>query len=308
MMRIYYENSNGEVLNLLSPPYCLQTGDLFDYAWSYETTGSRITKFLKEVQEKNLLLSILNYSRQDYMDAINRFSEVVETDVLVGMPGKLWVGEMYLQCYVIVSEKSDWEDDIELIDNEITLATDYPYWCRDKTYHFYASPGQIIENENRQEIVSVARSSQPGIDYPWDYTYDFVTHYRPTVRRVMYDYTYDFYHDHTVGRIDNDHFTDADFEMIVYGPCTHPEIRIGDNIYRVETTLYDSEYLVINSIKRTVIKYGRNGVTENLFNARDKYNCVFERIPAGNSTVKWNAQYSFDVILFQRRSEPLWTM
>ena len=96
--------------------------------------------------------------------------------------------------------------------------------------------------------------------------------------------------------------------MIVYGPCTHPEIRIGDNIYRVETTLYDSEYLVINSIKRTVIKYGRNGVTENLFNARDKYNCVFERIPAGNSTVKWNAQYSFDVILFQRRSEPLWTM
>ena len=29
---------------------------------------------------------------------------------------------------------------------------------------------------------------------------------------------------------------------------------------------------------------------------------------AGKSTVKWNAQYPFDVTLFQRRSEPLWTM
>lgn len=30
---IYYLNSRGEKLNLLSPPYQLQTANLFDYSW-----------------------------------------------------------------------------------------------------------------------------------------------------------------------------------------------------------------------------------------------------------------------------------
>ena len=49
-------------------------------------------------------------------------------------------------------------------------------------------------------------------------------------------------------------------------------------MYSVSTTLYDSEYMVIDSRGRTVTRYARNGVQENLFNARDKENNVFEKL------------------------------
>lgn len=34
---IYYVNSNNEKIDLLEPPYMLQTGELFGYKWNYES-------------------------------------------------------------------------------------------------------------------------------------------------------------------------------------------------------------------------------------------------------------------------------
>lgn len=308
---IYYENSRGEKLDLLRYPYRIQTGDLFNYEWEYTTKSTvrntgRFEKFFRGTSAKEVVLGVMGNTIEEYHKNIDAFYEAVDSDVLGMTPGKLWFGSYYLLCYILKSEKEEWESDIGVMDNTITVVSDYPFWCRDRAYHFYASAEEIMDAGREEEIDSTLDNMEIIPDYPYDFGFDFITRYRPAKRKVLYDYKYDYYRNHTVGKLDNDHFAGSDFRMIVYGPCTHPEIRIGGNVYCVSTTLYDSEYMVIDSRGRTVTRYARNGVQENLFNARDKENNVFEKIPPGKSAVKWNAQYPFDVILFQERSEPAW--
>ena len=71
MKDIYYENSAGIRLNLLAPPYLLQTGEIFDTNWNYDyinlrSGGSRITTFRKDLEERSLTLSIINYGHEEF--------------------------------------------------------------------------------------------------------------------------------------------------------------------------------------------------------------------------------------------------
>lgn len=95
MMNIYYLNSAGEKLDLLSEPYRLQTGDIFNYAWEYEyrrySSRAKITRFYKNILTLPLTLGITGRDKESYNEAINRFHEVTERDVISNMPGKLYV-------------------------------------------------------------------------------------------------------------------------------------------------------------------------------------------------------------------------
>ena len=313
MQSIYYENNQGKKLDLLHFPYRIQTGDLFNYEWEYTTRSTvrdngKFEKFIRGISSRDILLGVTGRTKEEYHQNIDTFYEVIDSDVLNMTPGKLWFGPYYLLCYILKSEKEEWESDIEVMDHTITVVSDYPFWCRDKTYHFHASAKEIVEAYEREEIAEILDHTELTPDYPYDYKYGFYTRYRQAKKKPLYDYKYDYHWNHTVGKLDNDHFTGSDFRMVVYGPCTYPEIGVGGNVYRVSTILYDSEYMVIDSRDRTVVRYARNGVQENLFNSRDRENNVFEKIPPGKNTVRWNAQYSFDVVLFQERSEPRWSL
>ena len=66
MKDIYYVNSAGVKLDLLTPPYLLQTGDLFDYEWDYDSTstslnGGEITEFYRSIKEKDLRREMERY-------------------------------------------------------------------------------------------------------------------------------------------------------------------------------------------------------------------------------------------------------
>ena len=127
---IYYLNSRGEKLNLLIPPYQLQTANLFDYSWDYSSIARRrrgqITAFTKGITAFTLLLGVNGYNEKVYRDVIDRFYEVTEYDLLNLTPGRLYVGEFYISCYIKSSKKTDWEWGIETLDNEIEVITDYP--------------------------------------------------------------------------------------------------------------------------------------------------------------------------------------
>lgn len=310
IMDIYYLNSRGEKLCLLEPPYQLQTAGVFDYNWEYSSITKRrrgqITAFARGISTISLLLGINGYSEKIYREAIDHFYEVTEYDLLSLTPGRLYVGEYYISCYLKSSKKTDWEWGIETLDNEIEMICDYPYWCREKQYSFRASSQSIIDEGAKQESDNTIDNSTQQPDYNYDYPRKYKTRHRPAKKRYLRDYKYDYYHNHQLARLCNDHFVASGFKMIIYGPCTEPKIWIGKNLYHVAVALYDSEYLVIDSRNRTIVKYARNGVQENCFGRRDDKNYIFEKIPPGKNSVKWNATYSFDVILFQERSEPLW--
>ena len=285
-------------------------GSFHDYKWIPEEKeqvfGDIVDRFKKKAATYEITLTFRG-ELEERMKRMDEITTLFENDISSNNPGKIYFGDYYIKCFVTESESGVSETWNNWSIKKINIYCPYPFWCRDKTYHYYASTEQIIDSAGKDTIDEILDNVSQDPEYPRDYPYGYITRYKPATRRVLRDYAYDYYKNHTIGRLDNDHFAETAFRIIVYGPCTHPEIRIGDNLYRVSTVLYDSEYLVIDSRERTIMKYGRNGVQTNLFNARDKENYIFQKIPAGKQTVKWNAQYPFDVILYQERSEPAWS-
>lgn len=164
-MEIYYINSIGQKLNLVSGPYRAQTGDILDYAWERSVNNyGKITGFGKSVQEKSLTLTIFAGTKAEYDAAIDRFHEIAEYDVVTGSPGRLYVNDSYLTCYITASVKAEWEDMSGSLDNTITIATDYPWWIKEEVLTF---PGDIISVEDftvkgktSEDFVSVAQNGK----------------------------------------------------------------------------------------------------------------------------------------------------
>ena len=276
MMDIYYENSKGDRLNLLEQPYCLQTADIFDKSWAYSSVSTRrnrerIDGFTKEVESKMLVLSVIGKTPSQFQDALNRFQEVTEYDILKASPGRLWAGDYYLPCYVLSSVKVEWEYDIDMLDNEIEIISDYPFWCRERPFSFRAG----------------ADVPEGFLDYPYNHAYDYAP---PSNMRFLH----------------NDHYYDCDFKCTVYGPCEDPRFMINDHVYEVRALLYDHEYLTFDSRDKSLVKTDYQGRRSNIFNSRNKEHDLFCKIPPGSNNVTWNLGFDFDITLFQERSEPRW--
>ena len=104
--------------------------------------------------------------------------------------------------------------------------------------------------------------------------------------------------------LENPSFTDSNFIMTIYGFVESPQVSIAEHPYRVETTVYEGERLVIDSKKGTVKKIGRLGEVVDCYNARQKDYSVFEKIPAGLNVFQWSGGFGIDITLFDERSEP----
>lgn len=270
-MNIYYVNNRGIKLDLLLRPYRIQTGDIFDSKWDYESIVSggrgKIKRFTKGIRTKTLLLGIMSSSKQSFYDALNHFYEVTEQDVLAEIPGKLYVGDYYLNCYIFASKKTDWEYDCDVLDNEISLVTDYPFWIKETGYTFKSA--DIASTDNKR--------------YGHRYGYRYANGLKDTY-------------------IVNEHFDSVHFKLRIYGKCVNPLINIGGHSYMVHTILQEGEYLEIDSMQETVFKTMLNGTKVNLFHYRGRD--VFTKILPGRQQISWDGKFDFDIILFEERSEP----
>ena len=276
MKDIYYVNSNNEKIDLLEPPYMLQTGELFGYKWNYESKqrlggGGKITNIRKDLEERTLTLSIVNYGVENYEEAIDYLHEITDIDVLKKTPGRLYVGGMYLNCYVTASEKSEWEAEAGYIDVSLTLAVEYPMWVGENPYTFH-SFGVSSTNNKR---------------YPGRYPYRYANGMNSTY-------------------IINPHFTNSNFELIIYGPAVNPMVTIGGVPYLVNAILEEDEYLAIDSRSRTIIKVTKNGERENLYHNRQKGRNFFRKIGPGRQSISWTGKFDFDLIIYEERGEPKW--
>lgn len=276
MKDIYYVNSNNEKIDLLEPPYMLQTGELFGYKWNYESKqrlggGGKITNIRKDLEERTLTLSIVNYGVENYEEAIDYLHEITDIDVLKKTPGRLYVGGMYLNCYVTASEKSEWEPEAGYIDVSLTLAVEYPMWVGENPYTFHSFGVSSTDNKR----------------YPGRYPYRYANGMNSTY-------------------IINPHFTNSNFELIIYGPAVNPMVAIGGAPYLVNVILEEDEYLAIDSRSRTIIKATKNGERENLYHNRQKGRNFFRKIGPGRQSISWTGKFDFDLIIYEERGEPKW--
>jgi len=256
--------------------------EIFENEWAYEydsmsgINGVKITSFNKKLAEKDLKLEVFADSEEHYASIVESFHESCEKDIINLTPGKLFVNNYYIQCYISGSQYGEYDENFYAVEKTISIVTEYPFWCQDVVTSFYKKEEALLDGET--------------LDYPRVYPYDY--------KRS----------DDAGSNLLNNHYAPCDFQMCIQGACVEPDITIGGHLYEVKTTVSDNEYLIIDSRFNTVKKYDKYGNEFDVFNSRNKESDLFQKIPVGNSLTVWSGEFSFDVTLFYERSEPKWTL
>lgn len=125
-------------------------------------------------------------------------------------------------------------------------------------------------------------------------------------KRYPGKYPYRYANGMTSNYIINPHFTDSNFQLIIYGPVVNPQVTIGSTPYLVNIVLESGEYLLIDSRSETIAKVINNGERINAFHNRQKGRKFFRKIQPGRQTISWTGKFDFDLIIFEERGEPRW--
>lgn len=280
MYDIYYVGAqNNEKINFCQWPYMVTGGDIFDGSYDNIDENDHIQEFERKITDHSLNIEI-NAVGDAFRRAVDHLEDVSEKDIINVTPGKLYVGNSYLKCWIVGTGKDRWVNDLCSISNSLTIRSDYPYWITEEAFSFLKA--------SQNGAVS------PWLDYPYDYAYEY-----SKVRNVQY--------------IQNSNYTASGFRITIYGPCINPLIRIGGHVYELQTTLYENEYAVIDSSTRyskdrKIIRVKSDGSQEDIFNSRNKASDIWQKIPPGRSVVSWNGAFGFDVVLFNERGTPRWIL
>ena len=271
--RLKYMNHLNEVIDFGKDGIFVNTNDLHDYTWNVTKKNNRISSLDRTVENRKLPVIICCDSDEEGIAARNRLMEVAERDVMAMKHGKIIIGDYYFRCFVTKSAKTKYLNSRRTIEVTLTLTTDFPYWVKESMFAF-------------RKLADGAESAQ--LDYSLDYPFDF------TNTTGVRDMT-------------NTALTGTEFKMIIYGPCSSPAVYVGAHEYKVSCDVGENEYLLIDSIAKTVTLVKNDGTTENKFRYRGTDHYIFERIPTGKTTVSWEGDYGIDITLLEERSEPKWT-
>ncbi|MBQ3969253.1 MAG: hypothetical protein II685_02060 [Clostridia bacterium] len=265
---IRYTNHLGETIRLDgSEGIYSRHNELRNYTWSFESENRRISKiYRQDVVDKKLPILILGD-----LSIRDRLFKIVEADTVTGIPGKLWINDYYLSCFVTGSVKPAkyMPDRIQM---ELTITTDNPVWIKERTKSFRLAEQTV------------------GLKYDKKYNYRY-TDYAVNVT------------------ITNESLADAPFILTIYGACENPEILIGNQRYKIYAELTPQEYITLTAIAptKTIVLTDAYGTGTNIFNSREKSVDVFKPIPSGTFDVVWDGDFAFDLTLLDERSAPPWS-
>lgn len=274
---VRYVNSSGEEVNLNQFPYKMLISDLLDYENDIVQNGEKIEGFtLDAIKTRKVNIDVHSQRGVSAFENLEKLTRIFGADVKAKTPGRIYIDESYIVCYLNARTTDRW-DTGKIISCEYTLVTDMPFWIAEKQYRFL--PRDDGESANAK-------------NYP--YTYPYV------------------YGRDRVFKIDNDHYDSAEFQMILYGPRQNVNVTIGQNQYKVDYTIAENEYVVIDSrksaaIDRKVYLVKSTGEIINIFDYRDPTLSIFEPIPIGISGISFGDS-GLDLTLFQRRDEPRWSL
>ena len=253
----------------------LNYNDLRDYKWSYETINSRISRFYRPVTSRKLPLIVAGKTEDEAIYAKNHLMELVESDIVAKLPGKIHIGEYYTNGFITGSTKGEYLINKRVCSISLVLTSDDPAWYREQKYTF------VPNVTDDTDIIG-------GVDHPYDYPYDYSMSIRG--RHIMCD---------TV--------TSNAFRLLIYGEVENPSILIGGHEYSINGTVRLGERLLIDSLAKTITLITASGSRVNWFDKRGRGNYIFQPIPAGQSVVGWSGTYGFDLTIIEERSEPKWT-
>ena len=144
-MVIYYENSNGEKINLLKAPYRTIDTDVFDSSWEESDNGF----------EKRIAIDVFG-NRNEFKQNMEHIYSVIAVDSEKGVYGKLYVNDTYLRCNIVTSKKTGWKGFV-YSEIELTFVAPELKWIQEVRKNFY--PKSEIEVE--------------GLNFPFNFPFNF---------------------------------------------------------------------------------------------------------------------------------------
>lgn len=266
---VKYVNSKNEEIELTGSCLKLKEASFADYEWNYELVarkvGATVSGFSKKEKVYGLNLTVPG-NEQQKREKLERFYRVTEYDVVSKTPGRLYVNDEYINCFVFASITMPKRFYCE---KEIKALCPYPFWISESMYALEKS--EVESKDNKK--------------YKNKYKYRYASGQKE--RYII-----------------NDHFVECPFLLRFYGPCVNPSVTIDGVEHSVNAILSEGEYIEVDSRTETVVKVLPDGKKENLFHYRN--NDIFKKIGTGKVSVVWNNQFNIDIILYKERSEPRW--
>lgn len=278
MLKFFYKSHSGEIIDFHGSDIWSDEHWIRGYEWSLEDANGAYTHIGREATDKELDVYVFGGTERNANAIRNRMYRVFDADVVNKTPGKLYVGDYYMLCYVTAMSDPEGSVDKSKIHTVLTFSSAYPAWQKEVSLEY-------LPFERATDDAAI------GLDFPYDYPYDYAG-LSQAARTV--NNPFDF---------------PCKFELTMYGATGNlPQITINGNVYGVNSALADGEHLVIDGHTgaNTVIKYTVDFSEVNWFGKRYKENSVFTPIPAGVSSLIWDGSFGFTITLFDERSEPPW--
>lgn len=281
-MTIRYENSQGRSFVLYGDgltfvdPMELHTWE-WDYSLSNRITGmgGDASDFSRHPHTFDLELRMRGMNRSEFLQQVNTLHDVTETDMVNGEPGKLYVDDQYLVCYLAVSgHKPEHPKNSNFMTRTVAVLAVEPYWC---------TPVSVTVNPSTNQQTNVN-----GKKFNLKYSYRYGTGLSGTT-------------------IINNHYSAAPAIIQFFGPAANPSITIAGVTYGVDVTLTATDRLVIDQIRHKIYTVSESGVKTSVFNSRNKAFDIFAPIPVGSNSIIYSGDFVVQVTMIQQRSELRWT-
>ena len=264
-------------MRLDEAPIVVQSSALFDYQWNITTydralrDGGRAVSRRRPIQEKALVLDVFADTQEEHDEALDRLHDVTDYDVCTLSPGRLWINDQYIRCFVYVSVKTLDRDWTTYTVVGLTLRAVSPAWTAEQTV----------------TRLPVAAESADGSG----------KHYEGK-------YSYRYTEGNDACRFYNDTHSPAPMIIKIFGPCSAPSVYIGGNEYAINGDIESGEYVMIDQVEKHITKVAANGVKSNLFNRRKKSVDNFLYAPVGDIGITCSGDFACEVTFLTQRSEP----
>jgi len=260
----------------------INNSDIRDYSWEYDERFNKVRGFSKGLTTRKI--PVFFYQRMSATDknemctSAETMYEIFDRDVRAQKMGTLYIGDFWINCYIIASEKKQYNNGV-IIEEEITLLSDF-------TWH-----------KTVKRVFGVSSGGGGGQDYDFlDFSYDF-----------EYDYG-SAYGSNDTRFLASEAIAPFNFRIEFTGPVENPTLIVGGQTYRVFTSVLQDEVLIVDSIEKRVYRHRPDGVDVNEFDNRDRDYYIFEPMPAeGDDTlVVWQEGHIVTLYAYIERSEPKW--
>lgn len=217
-----------------------------------------------------------------FLDAreADRLRRLADRDMAEGTPGRIVLDGWSQRAYITKAEPASIARSHVKVDLTVVLLDGV--WRKGHTVSF--------------EQLTAPSGDGEFLDLPHDLPYDLGV---PSTRRYF----------------EAGEWGEAPLRLTVYGPAVNPSIRIDGNWYRVDLTVPDGGYLVVDPISspRSVTLVNADGSTVDAFPKARRGDglgggeYIFQPASPGTHEVDWDRSFGFDLEWFEEESEPPWS-